>query len=353
MKRFSQILLYVTIVLLLVWQLPWCYNFFTSKPEKTPFTLYSFVIDDFAMMGQEGDKGMVRRDLSGNTYTQAQFDSILPMFYVRQLMADERFPDTINGVPVTPRLVQMENFNFRTVPSDINAPRIGLYPLLESMSGRVDLKMPGDVFRITDTGIEFVTIASNTIDHEKSSRFTEAMKKKGFVFPALEISGNPTTRKDYDEGYMLLDANRHLFHLKQVKDRPYVRAVDLPAGLELKHLFITEFKNRKTLAFMTDVNNTLYVLNNKTYDVVKVGIPAFNPEADAMTVMGNMFDWTIRITRPHIELYYAVDANDYSLIKVMELPASELSVAEKVGKYIFPLRLSFTSGTDKYVRARF
>ena len=112
MKRFSQILLYVTIVLLLVWQLPWCYNFFTSKPEKTPFTLYSFVIDDFAMMGQEGDKGMVRRDLSGNTYTQAQFDSILPMFYVRQLMADERFPDTINGVPVTPRLVQMENFTY-------------------------------------------------------------------------------------------------------------------------------------------------------------------------------------------------------------------------------------------------
>lgn len=154
-------------------------------------------------------------------------------------------------------------------------------------------------------GIEFVTIASNTIDHEKSSRFTEAMKKKGFVFPALEISGNPTTRKDYDEGYMLLDANRHLFHLKQVKDRPYVRAVDLPAGLELKHLFITEFKNRKTLAFMTDVNNTLYVLNNKTYDVVKVGIPAFNPEADAMTVMGNMFDWTIRITETSYRLYYA------------------------------------------------
>ena len=343
MKRFSQILLYVTIVLLLVWQLPWCYNFFTSKPEKTPFTLYSFVIDDFAMMGQEGDKGMVRRDLSGNTYTQAQFDSILPMFYVRQLMADERFPDTINGVPVTPRLVQMENFNFRTVPSDINAPRIGLYPLLESMSGRVDLKMPGDVFRITDTGIEFVTIASNTIDHEKSSRFTEAMKKKGFVFPALEISGNPTTRKDYDEGYMLLDANRHLFHLKQVKDRPYVRAVDLPAGLELKHLFITEFKNRKTLAFMTDVNNTLYVLNNKTYDVVKVGIPAFNPEADAMTVMGNMFDWTVCVTTDTAEEYYALDADDYSLIKSVSFPTSSNGMSG----------LRFTSYKDKFVKQRF
>ena len=44
MKRFSTILLYVTIAFLLLWQLPWCYNFFVVKPEKTPFTLYSFVI---------------------------------------------------------------------------------------------------------------------------------------------------------------------------------------------------------------------------------------------------------------------------------------------------------------------
>ena len=50
-------------------------------------------------------------------------------------MSDERFPDTINGIAVTPKIVQTENFNFRSVPTDINAPSIGLYPLLESMSG--------------------------------------------------------------------------------------------------------------------------------------------------------------------------------------------------------------------------
>ena len=94
MRRFSTILLYVTIAFLLLWQLPWCYNFFVVKPEKTPFTLYSFVIGDFAQMGQEEGKGSVRRDLAGNIYSEAAFDSILPMFYFRQLMSDERFPDT-------------------------------------------------------------------------------------------------------------------------------------------------------------------------------------------------------------------------------------------------------------------
>lgn len=51
------------------------------------------------------------------------------------------------------------------------------------------------------------------------------MTKKNFRFPAIEIVGNPTVKKEYDEGYLLLDADRRLFHLKQVKGRPYVRAI--------------------------------------------------------------------------------------------------------------------------------
>lgn len=61
MKRFSTLLLYVTIAFLLLWQLPWCYNFFVVKPEKTPFTLYSFVIGDFALMGQEEERNRTSR----------------------------------------------------------------------------------------------------------------------------------------------------------------------------------------------------------------------------------------------------------------------------------------------------
>ena len=334
MRRFSTILLYVTIAFLLLWQLPWCYNFFVVKPEKTPFTLYSFVIGDFAQMGQEEGKGSVRRDLAGNIYSEAAFDSILPMFYFRQLMSDERFPDTIKGIAVTPKMVQTENFNFRSVPSDINAPSIGLYPLMESMSGRVDLKMPDDVFRITSKGIEFIDMASNSVKEDT---------KKEFRFPATEIVGNPTVKKEYDEGYLLLDADRRLFHLKQVKGRPYVRAITLPEGLTLEHLYLTEFRNKKTLAFMTDVNNAFYVLQSRTYEVVKTGIPVFNPETDALTIIGNMFDWTVRVTTPTSDNYYALNADDYSLIKKLENASSTHSMPG----------ITFTSYTDKYVIPRF
>lgn len=343
MKRFSNILLYTTIAFLLLWQLPWCYNFFFVKPEKNPFTLYSFVVNDFVQIGQEEGKGTVRRDLAGNIYSEASFDSILPMFYFRQLMSDERFPDTINGIAVTPKMVQNENFNFRSVPSDINAPIIGLYPLLESMSGRVDLKMPDDVFRINSKGIEFIDMASNSVNEKKSLQFTEAMAKKGFRFPATSIAGNPTVKKEYDEGYLLLDTGHHLFHLKQVKGRPYVRAIELPEGVTLKHLYLTEFKNKKTLGLMTDVNNTFYVLRNRTYDLVKTGIPSFHPETDVMTIIGNMFDWTVRVTTPETDNYYALNADDYSLIKELEQESTY---------HLIP-GLSFTSYANKYVMPYF
>ena len=211
------------------------------------------------------------------------------------------------------------------------------------MSGRVDLKMPDDVFRITSKGIEFIDMATNSVKEDKSLQFTEAMTKKDFRFPATEIVGNPTVKKEYDEGYLLLDADRRLFHLKQVKGRPYVRAITLPEGLTLEHLYLTEFRNKKTLAFMTDVNNAFYVLQSRTYEVVKTGIPVFNPETDALTIIGNMFDWTVRVTTPTSDNYYALNADDYSLIKKLENASSTHSMPG----------ITFTSYTDKYVMPRF
>ena len=40
-----------------------------------------------------------------------------------------------------------------------------------------ELAMPDDVFRITRRGIEFVVMDSNSVDREKSAKFTEALTR--------------------------------------------------------------------------------------------------------------------------------------------------------------------------------
>ena len=118
MIRFSKIFFYITVAVLLVWQLPWCYAFLTLKPVKTPFTMYSSVLGDFVITQLDENKQLHRYDTKGNTYTQQQVDSLLPSLYVRQLTADERFPDTICGKAVQECAVSHQCSPDRTLFSD-------------------------------------------------------------------------------------------------------------------------------------------------------------------------------------------------------------------------------------------
>lgn len=341
MTRFSKIFLFFTVVMLLIWQLPWCYAFLLVKPAKTPFTMYSSVLGDFIVSEMDNNKQMQRHDTKGNNYTQQQVDSLLPALYVRQLTADERFPDTICGRAVSPKDIQMTNFTFRSIPSAINMPQTGISFLMESMSKRVDLKMPEDAFRFTDKGIEFINMETNSINEEKSKLFTDMLVAKGFSFPAHFSSGNPTTRKDYDEGYLLVDADRKLFHFKCTKGRPYVKALKTPEGAMPDYVFITEFRSHKTLGYMTDTNHNFYVIEGDG-SIQKTAIPAFDPTKDELTIFGNMFDWTVKLTTGNDDIYYALNADDYSLIAEYDYKGVHNSIPG----------LSFTSRKDKFVKPR-
>lgn len=343
MIKFSKILLYLSATLILAWVLPWFYNFLEPAAPRRPFVMYSAVVGDFAILESSAD-GTVRKDLAGNTYTDKQFDSILPLFYYRQLMADGKFPDTLNGEPVSARVAQNENFMFRSSPRSVNNTPVPLYPLLESMSTRVDLEMPDDVFRLDRRGITFIDCTTNQVKKEKSRTFTDAMIGKGFQFPAVLIDGDPNTRKEYDEGYLVTDANGKLFHLKQTVGRPYVRYIELPADLEISHVLLTEFRSRKHLAFMTDVDGKFYMLETESYALKPLDIPPVDLRRDNFVVQGNAFDWTVTVTYADGSTsWYAIDARDYSRVAELTYPKPEPDNAKKIGGYLFPFQLKFTS----------
>lgn len=350
MIRFAKIIWWVSVIWLVLWLVPNLYDFLLVQPQSTPFTLYSTVTGDFAWIDRSQGHA-IYTDREGKRYTESEFDSIFPFFYYRQLMADERFPDTLHGIAVSPRMAQTGSFMFKSTPLSYNAPKIELYPLLESMSGRVDLKMPDDVFRITDRGIEFIGMTDNRVDAAKSDAYTEAMERKGFTFPPQIIAGNPTIKKEYDEGYLMTDKEGQLFHLKQVKGRPYCRHIALPDSLHVAHIFLTEFRDRRFLAFLVDDRHRMYVLYTGSYEIKQVEIPAFDPTREAISIIGNPFDWTLSLTSLSDASLYAIDAATLQCVGRMR-HNTEVSLAEKLRQYAMPLRLGFVSPIDPYVFPR-
>lgn len=281
--------------LLLAWLLPWCYAFVFASPSWSPFTLYSCVTHGFASVDFDRENNVAGRDLQGNTYTQQQFDSILPTFYYRQLAAEGRFPSEIEGVAVESRDVERTNFMFRTSPGEINRRRPTVYQLLESMPDRIDLEPATDVFRITGEGIEFVDMETNTIDQKKSAAFTKVLRDKGFSFPARVVSGNPSTRKRYDNGYLLVDDALRVYHMKQVRGRPFVRRTDVADSLQIGQIFVTEFADRKSLGFLVDSEKRFYTLGAEDYKLHEIPVGKFGPTRENMMIIGDMFYWTVTI----------------------------------------------------------
>lgn len=350
MLRFIKILLAGMVITALAWLLPWCLRFAMPDTQRVPFTMFSEVLGQFVMSGSDDKKGFFMTDEAGNVYTKEQADSILPSFYYRQLMSDGRLPDSLNGKEMSPKAIQMSSFIFRVSPSQVNVRMPRLYPLLESMSGRVDLEMPDDVFRMTDKGVEFVDMATNTVDAEKSAAFTGAMLKKGFRFPAREVSGNPTTRKEYDNGYMVIDAGGRVFRLMMVKGRPFVRDTGIPDSLGIRHAFVTELRSRDSFGFLTDRDNRLYVLK-KDYSLVEIPVDGFNPEKEELMIIANMFVWTVQVSGDNGSKWYGVDADSLRLISSREIVYGQ-SAAGRVSRYLFPFTVSFTSPDDCFADLR-
>ena len=335
---------------LLAWALPWCYAFVCSEPQESPLTLYSCVTHDFATFSFEGHDDAAGYDPAGNPYTERQFDSIMPTVFTRRLAEEGRLPERIDGIPFDAREVELSNFVFRASPSELNRPQIGLYQLLESAPGREGFRTPDDVFRITERGIEFVKMADNRIDAEKSERFDRVMKKKGFVFPARRIAGNASTYKHYDNGYLLLDATGTPFQMKQLCGRPFVRRIERPDSVTFTHAFVTEFPGKRLLGFLGDDRGGIHALE-ADYSLHCLPLHPVDLRRERLIVVGDCFYWTAITERQGFERLTAVNARDYSLAAEHEtdFPAPKW---EQTRKYLFPFRLVFTASSDKYIKPR-
>ena len=327
------------------WLLPALYELVVPRTDKTPFVVYS-CLDSTFIRFETVNKGVRYVDFRGQEFSKSEADSLLPLFAFRQLVAEGRLPDSLYGVALTPKLIQQNAFHFKTSPKQLNKPAVGLYTMLESASGRVDLQLPPDVFRLTQEGIEFVDCETNKVNKAKSLSFSRELTKHGFVFPVQLIWGNGTTRKDYDNGFLLTDSNNRLFQLKMVKGAPWVREIrSQESEVSIQNyiqLFTIEPANRALIGLVVTDDHQLYAVRSNG-ELAHVGIDEYDPQAMQITIVGDLFHWTITEYTATDSRYYAVDARTFEQVACEIVPDSERPISQRLERWILPVRLRFTS----------
>lgn len=348
--------IYLSIIILVtlmgMYGIPYLCKKATYSPDDYPFVYYSSILKELCYIDFQ-NKETPMRDSSGNTYTTAQFDSLMPLLNFRQLMVDGRLPDSISGHEITPQILMSKSVMFRHSPSKLQTPELGLYLMYESMPKRVGMEIPKDVFRLTDK-IEFIDDETNSINEEKSRIFQQALEKVGFSFPAKWTSGNMNPRKRYDEGYFTLDNNKQLFHIKMVNDRPFVRNTHIGDSIDIEAFTMYEASDKRFYGFLFDKTGNVYIIEGDEgkYKTVKMDMPPIDMDNDEFMIMGNLLYWNVSVTTLHGKNTYALDVETLKCIEKVSIERTP-SKWDKISEWLFPVYLTFEHNNTDYVYPRF
>ncbi len=337
----------IVVTLAAAWAIPALTKKAASSRQRYPFVNYSEIIEQFCYREVDG-KNSVLSDASGKTYTDTEFDSIQPMLYYRQLSTEGKMPDSIRGQEVTMPLIRQKSFTYRYNPNETSRPNLGLYILYEALPKRLNLESPHDVFRLKEN-IEFIDVATNKVNREKSDLFTAELLKRGYSFPARWTEGILTIRKPYDEGYFTLDAEGKLFHLKMVNGRPFVRDTGVGEQIDVAHFSMLSVADKRFYGFVYDKGGSVYILEAPGYNLLKLDMPALDMGRDNMMILANMFFWTVTVTSPEGRHTYALHTDN------LERADETFTAADKdawdiLSKWLFPAHLTVTDNTSKYVK---
>ena len=346
MKKIGKIFIGLSLALLVLWLVPWVYRIVTLESYSTPFTLYSCVVHDFTSLDRSDARNFRFIDRKGNVYG----DEVQPLFYHSILASKGAFPDSLEGIPVTEEMVEHNSVILSAEPKEFNVKKAPVYLLMESVPVRLELHDPEDAFVVRKNGLAVYRMADNTLLEEKTGRFNAALSAEGFRFPAHLVAGKPSHHKEYDEGYLLTDAEGKLFHLKQVDGEPAVRHFPAADSLDLRQILITEFTNRATLGYLVDRDNRLHMLRPDG-TVIPTEV-RYDPAREDLLVVGDLFYYTVKTSDADGEHFFALRSDDFSLVDRMDRPY-DFEEEVNLCKYVFPCRLSFTSSDHGWVKPRF
>ena len=151
--------------------------------------------------------------------------------------------------------------------------------------------------------------------------------------------------------YLPASANNRLFQLKMVKGTPFVRKIYDPLDMSSsRHLDITSFiqlftlepANRALIGLVVSDDYRLFAVRSDG-TLAQIGIDAYDSQSMQISIVGDLFHWTITEYTATDSRYYAVDARTFEQVACAIIPDPERPLNQRIERILLPVRLRFTS----------
>lgn len=348
----ARYILVVFVILVMAIYLPSYYWLAFKTKISRPVVFYSPVLKKFTFIRSE-NKQTVFTDEDRKIYTREEFEELNPLQNFRQLSLSGNLPDSLEGVKLELSNLNLNSIFTRFSPDNLDKPQISIFPLIESQSGRVRLELPNEYFRF-NTKFEVIDSRKNEVDTALSNLFMIELIKANFSFPAKAVFGNPTTMKPFDEGYFIVDSENKVFHLKRVKEKPFVVNINTPKTLDVYSIIVQEMSLKESYGYIITRDNKIFLISYDNYRLIQLPIEVYDYRNTTFWLRGDILYRTISLVKEN-EINVFVTDRDYKLIdRYNESWKGKYEYsAGVVSKILFPFTISLTDANTTYVNFYF
>lgn len=152
----------------------------------------------------------------------------------------------------------------RLSPREVNRRFSPVNVLFEALPDGASLTMPDDLLLITDRGLQWYDVEKGAVDKPTTARLMRVLDKGGVQFPLTFFTVNPDPRKPFDDGALLVDANKALYRLQCQKGRFVLERVleRVPEGFLFARV---EENRRREYRALLATDTALYLLDHAGY----------------------------------------------------------------------------------------
>ena len=289
------------------------------------------------------EQGAIYLNESSDTITKSEYIAALPFLYFQNLMRQGALPDSLGGYALTPELIATSNKFFRITPRNVKSPDFLLHPLIyRNITDGILIH----TFLAFDNELRIINPQTNSLNQTNTDLFQKKLNNLHFKHPAKKIFGRKNQRELIQEGIFVVDANNHFFNLYFENSVPIVKIIPLPKGAHIEYMINTNFKDHSAYGIIIDQNNTLYLLESVSYNIIKLPITNYNPIRDEIVWAGNLLSTTVNISNEDSVCSFAMDINDGTLLAKHSIKITEGN--RKLLRYYKQLLMPFTLKTRIY-----
>ncbi|MFV0421043.1 DUF4857 domain-containing protein [Oleidesulfovibrio sp.] len=312
--------------------------------------------------GPQGSAGPVITLEDGTVLDLKQRALALPVLHAEDLIKWKMFPDTIAGKVVTLHQAKYGWQFMRFKPRDWNVSAPMLHMMLESRPHGAKLEMPDDLFRLGsgESSIEFIDPETGAVRTKKSEQFTTAMMDAGFEFPVQAFGGNPDTRKEYDEGYLFVDARGGVFKLQMVEGRPVCINSGQRIEEPVRGVFVSESRRREMVGYIVS-DSGVYSVMQSDLSLRQWPLNEFDADSSHFYLWADPLCKVIvsgNFAQPELGLSGVAMDPDFTVKRTYDRPMHDadvnaLDLRKTIASALFPVRIVQHSPITSYVTMDF